>query len=159
MICALGWHRWNGGVCASCGKTRHCSVDRHHWRRESCEVCGSRKLGVARIVTLIDKIVRKRFDKLHPDWITELTDVGPVAIPYILREMKDLARTEADLLSPPFLDLRRALTEMGARGADLLQEAAAGFAQPVDAERSPESRVFDVARDVLSSWSTGCGKE
>jgi hypothetical protein len=154
MICSLGWHRWKGGVCASCGKTRHCSLERHFWKADRCQVCGSRRMGVAQIVTLVDKVVRKRFDKLHPEWIRELSDVGPIAIPYILREMTDLARSEGDLISPAFLDLRRILAAMGETGRWALKAVAREQESATD-DRS--RRVAGVVEEIQSQWSEANG--
>ncbi len=108
-------------------------------------------MGVAQIVTLVDKVVRKRFDKLHPEWIRELSEVGPIAMPYILREMTELARSEADLISPPFLDLRRIVVAMGERGRWALEAVAR------DQESAPDDRtrrVAGVLEEIQSQWST-----
>gem|GEM_PF-6858707 len=114
-------------------------------------------MGIARMVTLIDKIARKRFDKLHPEWIKELTDVGPIAIPFILREMRDLARSEADLISPSFLDLRRAIQDMGARGRDVLEAGKEANREALvagaEAEKDSRKRVAGVIDEMLAKWA------
>jgi hypothetical protein len=125
MICSLGWHRWKGGVCASCGKTRHCSLERHFWKADRCQVCGSRRMGVAQI-----------------------------AIPYILREMTDLARSEGDLISPAFLDLRRILAAMGETGRWALKAVAREQESATD-DRS--RRVAGVVEEIQSQWSEANG--
>lgn len=110
-------------------------------------------MGPAQIATLIDKIVRKRFDSLHGSWIEELGEVGAVAIPQILREMKQIGPTEKDRLSPAFLDLRNVLQSMGADAESLLKEAIGlegGSDQPSPTDIPPW--LAAMAEELDKSW-------
>ncbi len=149
MICALGWHQWDGGACKRCGKTRTCSGERHFWRRDRCEVCGSRKLGPAQIATLINKIHLKRFDSKLASWVEELTDVGPIAIRQILTELSDMERSHNDLPNAPFQDLRRVVENMGPRGSALLREAVG--AEPGEGG-GHSARVKKMAEEISAMW-------
>jgi len=111
-------------------------------------------MGPAQIATLIDKIVRKRFDSLHPQWIVELGEVGAIAIPQIVREMKGIGGSEKDRLSPPFLDLRRVLQSMGSDAKPLLMNAVGRGDNPdEDGAADVPPWLKTLAEEIAASWT------
>lgn len=156
LRCLIGWHRWNGGECEGCGETRRCTAKDHFWRNDICEVCGSRQLGPAQIATLVNKIHHKRFDRSLQKWIAELTGLGPIAIPAIIRELLEMFHEYGDLPNPPFTDLRNSLEQIGPKGELILQEVLAKTAEVPDhrAMYKPGQKPWleKLVAEVLQTW-------
>ncbi len=156
FLCAIGWHRWNGNRCEDCGLTRDCTATRHFWRHDVCEVCGSKNIGPAQIATFVHKIHHKRLDKSLPDWVTELTALGPIAIPAIVKELLEMFQEYSDLPTPAFTDLRNALENIGPAGAGILKEVTENTPDvpPKRAMYKPGQKewINDLASEVLKKW-------
>ncbi len=156
LRCALGLHRWSRGDCVACGKVRRCTATVHFWKDGKCEVCGSKFLGPAQIATLIHKIHHKRFDSSHGRWIAELVAAGPVAIPQIVNELREIAQAYDELPNPPYTDLRNALEGIGPAGLTILKEAVESVpAEPdgrLNAKPGQRAWIADIANEIIGKW-------